>query len=146
MHTNLLPTYDSVNIVVFPVVTHSLYIVQMLASPALHSSPMHLHISCAGLDTVFLWNMSHILLCSLRRSPFVNKSLSTEQLNAKYNCLIIQYTITYDTQLAFRHATRNVIVGNQTVTDKNFSRQCIFHYFQKFTKIRISGICKRNLC
>ncbi len=39
-----------------------------------------------------------MLLCSLCRSPFVYQSLSTEQLNAKYNRSIIQYTITYNTQ------------------------------------------------
>ncbi len=98
MRTGPSSTCDAVTIVVFHVVTHSRHIVQMLASPALHSSLTHLHISCAGLDTVLLGNISYILLCSLRRSPFVNKSLSTGQLNAKYNRLIIQYTITYDTQ------------------------------------------------
>ncbi len=56
---------------------------------------MHLHISCAGFDTVFLWNMSCILLCFLRRSPFGNKSVNTEQLKTKYNRLIIQYTMLY---------------------------------------------------
>ncbi len=94
MHTSLSPTCDAMTIV-FHVITHSLHIVKTLASPALYSSPTHLHISCTGLDTVLLWNMSYILLCVHRRSPFVNKSLRTEQLNAKYNRLIIQYTITY---------------------------------------------------
>ncbi len=84
MRTSPSPTYDAGTIVAFHVVAHSLHIVQMLASPALHSFPTHLHISCAGLDTVLLWNMFYILICSLRWSPFVNKSLSTEQLNAKY--------------------------------------------------------------
>ncbi len=98
MRTSPSPTCDAVTIVVFHVVAHSLHIVQTLASPALHSSPAHLRISCAGLDTVLLWNMSYILRCSLHQSPFVNKSLSTEQLDAKYNRLINQYTITYDTQ------------------------------------------------
>ncbi len=102
MRTTPSPTCDTVTIVVFHVVAHSLHTVQTLASPVLHSSPTHPHISCAGLDTVFLWNMPYILLCSLFRSPFVNKSLSTEQPNAKYNRLMVQYTVTWYTMLYIR--------------------------------------------
>ncbi len=102
---------------------------------------MHLRISCAGFDTVLLWNMSYILLCSLHRSPFVNKSLSTVQQNAKYNRLLIQYTVTYDTQLAFRHATRSVIVGNQMVIDKNFpiKGNAFFIIFKNSPKFEYRG-------
>ncbi len=99
MRTSPSPTCDAVTSVVFHIVAYSLHIVQTLASSALYSSPTLLHISCVGLDTESSYETcAYILLCSLHQSPFVNKSLSTEQLNAKYNRLIIQYTITYNTQ------------------------------------------------
>ncbi len=59
--------------------------------------------------------MSYVLLCSLRRSPFVNKSLSTEQLNAKYNCLIIQYTMLY----VHSHWIPNLFVMKTTIVQQS---------------------------
>ncbi len=53
-HVVTIGIFHVVTIVIFHVVAHSLHIIQTLASPALHSSPTHLHISCAGLDAVLL--------------------------------------------------------------------------------------------
>ncbi len=67
MRTSPSPTCDAVTIVVFHVVAHSLHIVQTLASPALHSSSMHLYVYflCRSRYSPLMIHVLHSLFSSL---------------------------------------------------------------------------------
>ncbi len=89
--------------------------------------------------------MKHVLHSSLFSSPisFVNKSLSTEQLNAKYNRLIIQYTISYDTQCCtYVHAgyPPSLLWKPHSSTSCQLCMLCVYSHSTRMEFFRICSV------